>query len=412
MFESMHTMADVFLFVGVLGLVTSTVYAGLVVRAAFKFSRRKALETSGIFTPPVSLLKPLHGNEQDIEAHLETFFHQDYPQFEILFCARTDSDPGLAAARRVAARYTHIPTKFLACGTSPYPNAKVWSLECMQAIAKHEILIVSDSDVSVGRDYLREVVAPFADERVGLVTCLYRGAALTAPGRHSSTIWSELEATGMSIEMSSGVLVADLLEGMQFALGPTMVARRSGLERIGGFAALGPYHADDFVLGNMMAADGQKVVLSTFAVDHHILNASFLSSVAHQIRWMKSTRFSRPKGHLGTVLTYSMPYGILAALAALTMHKPLLAAAFFGFAFLSRAILALAVGGWVVMERNLPRTVFLYALRDFMGFLFWCASYAGRQVEWRGEAFQILSDGKMVITPQEPEPEHGAVVTT
>ncbi len=205
-------------------------------------------------------------------------------------------------------------------GNAPYANAKVWSLERMQSAAAHRFLVVSDSDVSVTPGYLRAVMAPFADERVGLVTCLYRGVA-------GNSLWSQLEAVGMSIEMSAGVLVAEMLEGMKFALGPTMVVRRDCLEGAGGFRALGPYHADDFMLGNLIAASGHQVILSTHTIDHHVLNSSFLPSVLHQIRWMKSTRFSRPKGHFGTALTFSMPYGLLAAGVAVALHRPLLGGA-------------------------------------------------------------------------------------
>jgi ceramide glucosyltransferase len=190
------------------------------------------------------LLKPLHGAEPDLEAHLESFFLQDYPGFEILFCARSADDAGLATARRVAARYPAIPARFLFTGPGPYINAKVSSLELMEAHAQHEILVISDSDVRVTPGYIREVVAPFVDGGVGAVTCLYRGVA-------NGSLWSQLEAAGMSIEMTSGVLTASLLEGMKFALGPTMAVRRECVHRMGGFGVLGPYCSDDFLLGRM-----------------------------------------------------------------------------------------------------------------------------------------------------------------
>ena len=302
------------------GLFTSTVYAILVAIGAARLAARRRAQQPVGFTPPVSLLKPLHGSEPDLEAHLESFFQQKYPEYEVIFCARDEQDAGLEVARKVAARYPSIRSKFLSSGTPHYANAKVWSLERMQNAAAHRFFVVSDSDVSVTPDYLLQVMAPFTDPRVGLVTCLYRGVA-------DRSIWARLEAVGMSVEMSAGVLVAEMLEGMKFALGPTMVVRRDSLENIGGFRALGSYHADDFMLGNLISAKGSKVVLSTHAIDHHVLNTSFLASVLHQVRWMKSTRFSRPKGHLGTALTFSMPYGLLGAAVALTMQRPGLAAA-------------------------------------------------------------------------------------
>ena len=172
-------MMHVLLVLSLLGLTTSTIYTLLVVSGALRFAQRRRTAESREFTPPVSLLKPLHGSEQELELRLESFFRQEYPRFEILFCARSDRDPALSVAMSVAARYPHVPTKFLACGEPPYANAKVWSLEQMQRAAEHKILVISDSDVSVTPDYLRAVVAPFADDRIGLVTCLYRGVALS-----------------------------------------------------------------------------------------------------------------------------------------------------------------------------------------------------------------------------------------
>ena len=392
-------MLNLLLVLSITGIITSTMYALLVVAGAVRLARRRK-SLPGAFTPPVSLLKPLHGPEPDLESHLQSFFEQDYPKFEIIFCARSDQDAGLEIAKRVAARYPAIRSRFLCSGNAPYANAKVWSLERMQSTAAHRFLVVSDSDVSVKPDYLRAVMAPFADERVGMVTCLYRGVG-------GDSFWSKLEAVGMSVEMSAGVLVAEMLEGMKFALGPTMVVRRDSLNEAGGFRALGPYHADDFMLGNLISAGGHRVVLSTHTIEHHVLNSSFLSSVRHQIRWMKSTRFSRPKGHFGTALTFSVPYGLLAAGVALAFHHPLLGAALLGWAWASRIALGALVGGLVVGEPQLLRSALLYPLRDLLGFCYWVASYVSNEVRWRGEVYNLLQDGFMRNDshPSEPEPE-------
>lgn len=388
-------MMHVPLALSLLGLTTSTIYTILAVWGALRFAQRRRTAGAGEFTPPVSLLKPLHGSEPELELRLESFFRQQYPQFEILFCARSEGDPALAAAMRVAARYPHVPTRFLTCGEAPYANAKVWSLEQMERVAEHRILVVSDSDVSVTPDYLRTVVAPFADDRIGLVTCLYRGVASSPATAKSRSVWSCLEAVGMSVEMSSGVLVAEMLEGMKFALGPTMVVRRDCLDRAGGFAAIGDHHGDDFILGNLVAAHGHKVVLSTHSVEHHILNTSLVSSARHQIRWMRGTRFYRPKGHLGTVLTFSTPYGLLAGAIALSGHRPLPAVLLVAWSWATRVALAAVVGALVVREPDLWRNALLYPLRDLMGFFFWSASYLGNGVVWRGEVYELLRGGLM-----------------
>ena len=261
-------MIKILLGVGLLGLLTSSAFSGLVIAGLWRFlARRRAARPA--FLPPVSLFKPLYGAEPNLEAHLETFFQQDYPEFEIIFGARVSADAGLQAARRVAARYPKVPVRFVLTGEPWHVNAKVSTLELMERTAAHDIFVVSDSDVQVNRDYIREVVAPFAEKSVGAVTCLYRGVA-------DQGLWSKLEAAGMSIEMTAGVLVADLMEGMQFTLGPTMAVRRSCAREIGGFGALGAYCADDFVLGNAIASNGHTVVLSTHAIDHVVLNTSFV----------------------------------------------------------------------------------------------------------------------------------------
>src|SRR5208283_1204625 len=191
----------------------------------------------------------------------------------------------------------HIPVQFLATGGRPdYINDKVVSMEKMEAAAAYEILVVSDSDVRVSPDYLRAVALPFADATVGAMTCPYRGVA--APhGESGAGLWARLEAVGMSVEMTSGVLAARGMEGMQFVLGPTMAFRRETIRRMGGFRVTADYCADDFVLGHETSKLGQTVVLSHHAIDHMVINSKFWPSMKHQVRWMRSTRFSRPKGH-------------------------------------------------------------------------------------------------------------------
>ncbi|HEV2472335.1 MAG TPA: glycosyltransferase, partial [Chthonomonadales bacterium] len=295
----------------VFGLVTSSVFAGMVLWAVpgYLRERRAARVATAVrpgFTPPLTVLKPVHGAEPGLEAHLATFFQQDYPEYEILFCARSADDAGLAAARRVAQAHPGVPAKFLVTGGMPdYINAKVASLELMEQNAAHDILVISDSDVRVTPDYLRAVVLPFADAQVGAMCCPYRGVAA------EGGLWARLEAVGMSVEMTAGVLAARLTEGMRFVLGPTMAFRRDVIRQMGGFKVTAEYCADDFVLGNETFKQGKTVALSHHPIDHIVLNSRFADSMKHQVRWMKSTRFSRPAGHFGTALSFSLPFGLL-----------------------------------------------------------------------------------------------------
>ena len=377
------------------GVVTSSVFAGMVLWAVPGYLRERraavaALQVRPGLTPPLTLLKPVHGAEPGLEADLATFFEQDYPEYEILFCARAATDAGQETARRVASRFPNIKAKFLATGGAPdYINAKVASMELMEAEAAYEILVVSDSDVRVTPDYLRAVALPFADERVGAMCCPYRGVAA------EGGLWARLEAVGMSVEMTAGVLVARMMEGMQFVLGPTMAFRRDVIRRMGGFKVTADYCADDFVLGNETFKLGQTVALSTHAIDHMVINSTFWASMKHQVRWMKSTRFSRPKGHFGTSLTFSVPFGVLGLVAGALLGHVWWGVALLAWSVATRLAMAVAVGGMVVRDRSWFGLLVLYPVRDLMGFGFWAASYFGRKILWRGKVFELLPGGRM-----------------
>jgi ceramide glucosyltransferase len=387
-------MSYVLLVLAILGLITSTGFAAMVLWAVSGYLRERRLALTQMqerpgFTPPLTLLKPLHGAEPGLEADLESFFQQDYPDYEILFCARTPEDAGLETARRVAARHPNVPVKFLFTGQPRYINAKVASMEAMEAAAAHDLLVISDSDVRVTPDYLRAVALPFADPRVGGLTCPYRGVAI------EGGLWARLEAVGMSVEMTSGVLAARAMEGMQFVLGPTMAFRRPTIQRMGGFKVTADYCADDFILGNQTFKLGERVVLSHHAIDHIVINSDFLDSMKHQVRWMKSTRFSRPAGHFATALSFSMPYGLLALAAAAALGHLRLGLALFAWSLVTRFALAIVVGRGVVGDQSWFGLLVLYPLRDLMGFAFWAASYWGSRVLWRGRVFELLPGGKM-----------------
>ncbi|HEY1210794.1 MAG TPA: glycosyltransferase [Terracidiphilus sp.] len=377
----------------VIGLISSTVFTGMVLAAVpgYLRERRQALrQLEERFTPPLSLLKPLAGTDAGLEQYLESFFEQDYPEYEILFCAREATDAGLEVARRVAARNPRIPTKVISRGGDPgYISDKVASLELMERHASHDILVISDSDVRVSPDYLRAVALPFADERVGAMCCPYRGVAV------NGGLWARLEAVGMSVEMTSGVLAARAMEGMRFVLGPTMAFRRETIRRMGGFKITAEYCADDFVLGNETHKLGQTVILSHHAIDHMVINPGFVASMKHQARWMRSTRFSRPKGHFGTALTFSIPFGLLAWGAAAALGHPVWGLALFGWSLATRLALALAVGRLVVRDRSWFGLLVLYPVRDLMGFGFWAASYLSNRVLWRGQVYELLPGGRM-----------------
>lgn len=385
-------MKEILLGIALFGTLTSTVFLGLVLAAARRFRksvRRRRGQSQPVSLPPVSLLKPLHGAEPGLEEYLESFFALDYPEFEMLFCARTEDDAGLQLARRVAANHPAIPVRFLLSGAPPWPNARCYSLSVMAKEAKHDLMVITDSDVLVEPGFLREVASPFVSSGVQASTCLYRGTA-TKMG-----LWARMEGLGMSVEMTSGVIVADMLEGMRFTLGPCMAVRKGALEGFGGFSRLGYYYADDFMLGNLVAENGGEVRLSTHVIDHCIVNNGFWRNFSHQWSWMKSTRFSRPWGHLGTGLTFAAPFGILGLFSAWALGRPELGLTLLGWAYLSRVLLCLVAGGWVVRDPAAVRSCWIYPLRDLLGFVLWAASYTSKRVGWRDDRFVLEKGGLM-----------------
>jgi ceramide glucosyltransferase len=398
------------LLVGLFGLLTSSIFLGMVLMGTLRFRRAAVREGARLgeqpeFLPAISLFKPLHGDEDGLEANLRTFFEQDYlrhvkqagdatvengvSRVEVLFCARSKADEGLEIARRVAADYPEITTRFVTSGPPWAANAKVCSLAAMAKVATHDLWAISDSDVRVSPDYLRRIVLPFAEEEVGCATCLYRGVVM------KGGLWSQLEAVGMTIEMSSGVCADSLVEPLQFALGPTMVMRRQRVEEMGGFESIADYCADDFVLGNRIAKNGHKVLLSGHAIDHMVLQADFVDSMKHQLRWMKSTRFSRPMGHLGTALTFGVPFGVMAWAGALLLNMPVLAWCALLGSVVGRSVQAWAVGKYVVQEKRIWTAMLLFPLRDLIGPLIWGLSYASNRIQWRGEIYELSDGGRM-----------------
>ncbi len=382
--------------IALLGTVTSGIYCGMVLAATLRFGRRKRQEASRAadFLPPLSVLKPLHGTEPGMERNLESFFEQQYPNFELLFCARQESDAGLLLARAVAARYPHVTARFVTCG-EPVPefhNAKVFSLETLDSIAANDLFVTSDADVRVAPDYLQRMAGYLRDPHTGLASCLYIG---TAEGQNGPPGLSpRLDAVGKSVEMTSGALVADMLEGTKFALGATMATRRQSFQQVGGYAELGKFYADDFVLGNRLAAQETGVLLATHVIRLMVQETSFGVSFRNQLRWMQSTRRSRPWGHLGTGLTFAVPFGLLGLLWSLLAHHPIA-----GLLWL----LATVVNRWaqaavvlrVLGDPAWAANTLIYPLRDLLGAVLWAASYSGSNFYYRGTVYKMLETGQV-----------------
>jgi len=371
--------------VALVGSLSSAVFLGLALLGVLRFRADVRKQLSSIpddaHLPPVSILKPVHGLEARLRENIESFFRQDYPDYEILFAADEADDAALEVVREVCARYPRIRTRVLVTGT-PWPNPVVYSFHCLAEAAAHDILVTTDSDVEVDSRYLREIVAPLLDPKVGMVTCVYRG-------KNAAGFFSGLTAIGMSVEMTAGVLVANLLEGMKFGLGPTTVVRKDALASIGGYTALKDYIAYDFAIGNLIAKAGYRVVLSGHIIDHVVNQKSFRRMWQNQLRWAQTTRYSRPKGHFGSGLIFAIPYGLLGFLAVGLLGHWGIGALLLGAAVLNRLFEAWLVGWIVVRDPNIRRAPWLYPLRDLLGFMVWFASYLNLRYVWRDSRFEL-----------------------
>ncbi len=360
----------------------SLVYCILVVVAARAYKRGTGILP--VHAPPLSVLKPLHGIDDGLEQNLRTFFTQDYPHYELLLAVRNDNDPAIPLVRQLQKQHPAVSAKLLIVGEPPYANAKVWSLERMTAEAAHDILVMSDSDIRATPDMLRVIAAEFADAQVGVTTCPYRAV----PG---PSFWSTLEAIGMNTEFLGGVLVARMIEGMKFALGPTCTARKEVIQQVGGWRYLSEFLAEDFVLGNVAAQKGWKVLLSAYVIEHHIGGSGFVANARHRIRWYRSTRRSRPSGYIGQLFTNPLPLALLAVACwpAFWPVLPITAAL--------RALAAYATAGPILHDPLTLRRWYLVPLQDLLSFVFWIAGFFGNTIAWRGRTYTLLPDGRFQL---------------
>ena len=363
-------------------VIGSLVYCVLTIIAAVRYRavRPAVLDTA----PAISILKPLAGVDDGLEENLRSFFEQRYGCFEILFAVRSAEDPAIAVVERLQASYPGIPSRLIVTGEPPYANAKVFSLDRMLAAASYDLLVMADSDTQVSPAMLQTIAAEFQDPRLGLATCPYRAV----PGR---SFWSTLEAVGLNTEFISGVLVARMLDGMKFALGPTIAARRETLERIGGFDAVKDYLAEDFVMGKLAAERGFGVILSSYVIDHRIGAQPFVANLKHRLRWNRSTRRSRPWGYVGQVFTNPLPPALLLWSVEPSWWPLVLVAVVF------RLAAGWATAGHALRDPLVRRWWWLVPVQDMAGFLVWAGGFFGNTILWRGRKYYLLPDGRFEL---------------
>jgi ceramide glucosyltransferase len=360
-------------------------YYGLCLYGMFTFLRdcRRKGQASESF-PPVSILKPLRGTDPDIYESFRSHCLQDYPEYEIIFGVSDPNDAAVAQVRKLIAEFPARSIQLLICPEILGTNVKVSNLLQMACAARYGYFVVNDSDIRVPVDYLRRVLAPFADANVGMVTCLYRGVS-------ANTLGSRLESVGTSADFCPAVLAARQLQGVRFGLGSTMAFSRKALDAVGGFEPLLDYLADDYELGARIAHAGFEVRVSEVVVDHFLPEYTMREFLDHQLRWARTIRDSRRWGYAGMIITFSLVWAMLAVLFS--------AGAAWSWAVLAitvvmRGAVAWVGGNTILQDPELRRDFWLIPFRDVLALAVWVASFSGHKILWRGIEFE-LKDGKL-----------------
>jgi ceramide glucosyltransferase len=355
--------------------------------AAWRFFRSERRKKLGDFTPVVSLLKPVRGVDFGSYENFASFCRLDYPEYEILFGVNDGADPAVPLIHRLMTEFPQRNIRLLVGSEELGANRKVNKLARLAREAQHNILALTDGDVRVGPKYLREVVAPFADDKVGAVTSFYRAIA-------GKNLGAELEAVGAASDFFAGVLMANWMEGITFGLGASIVTTKHWLAKIGGFEAIADMHSDDYELGHRIARAGGKIFLSRETVWTMYPAQTPRGFWQHQVRWARTVRLCRPLSYAGLVFTHGLPWAVAAALLAPTQW---IAAAYLLAYAILRLVMAWTVGVWGVRDEVLRRKLWLVPLRDAIHFAVWLASLASNRIHWGGEEF-IMRKGQLVPT--------------
>lgn len=361
-------------------LISACYHAVALIAGLRRMIARSMIARSGRtgFAPPVSILKPIYGADAGFYNAIASHAKQQYPEFEILFGVRNPEDSALPHIRRLAAEFPHVPVRIVTA-MEQTPNGKTGALAALAAAARHSILLVNDSDITVEPGYLNTVVAPLREPSTGLVTCLYRARATSFPAR--------CEALGIATDFAPSVLVARLLGVAGFALGSTMAFRAADLRRIGGFEAFPDYLADDYQLGLRITQLGLRVELADAVVETNLGAGTWRDVWKHQVRWSRTVRVSRTSGYYGYIATQTSFWALIACLGG--AWRPAMTA-------ISIRILAgVVVGAGVLRDRQVVRYWWLIPLRDLFGFAVWAAGLTGRTVEWRGQKLRLSRDGRI-----------------
>ena len=367
-------------------------YYAIAIFSTWRFFRaaRRGPAHRADFTPAVSNLKPIRGADPDAYANFASFCRQDYPEYELVFCVSDHDDPALPVIEKLRRDFPERPIRVLYGSGRDAVNDKVAKLDRLVAEAAHPVVVISDSDVRVGTDYLRSAVAALADPKVGAATCFY----VTA---QENTFADRLHSTGMLSDFYAGIIVAWLLDGVKFALGPTIATTRERLAAFGGYRAIENLPGDDLLVGRLIAEQGYEVKLLPYTVETVADFASMRELLQKRLRWMVVMRHMRPWGHFGLLFTQAVPW----LLAAIAFAPAPVAAAYWGTYLAMRWLLTWMIASWGLRQQGVGRKLFLVPLWDAVAFGIWAASFTRRTLRWRGHDYAIQNGALVALATRE-----------
>jgi ceramide glucosyltransferase len=375
--------------IAVLGTFSGMAYHLVCIWSANRFLQKKESGAAPDDAVGISVLKPLKGTDPGMYEAFRSHCLQNYPNYEIIFGVSDPADPAIEVIARLKSEFPKRDIRLAICTEILGTNVKVSNLVHMLREARHEFVIVNDSDILVPPNYLARVAGALSKPEVGLMTCLYRGKA-------ANTLGSRLEALGIGTDFSAGVLVAQELEGgLRFGLGATLALRKRDLKSVGGFESMLEYLADDYQVGAKLAEQDLRVELSDVIVDTFLPPYSLREFLHHQLRWGRTIRESRPWGYFGLVTTFGFAWALLAVVVG---QGALWSWMLLGLSFAVRMSMAFAVGVRALRDPDLVRWFWLIPLRDVLAVFIWIGGLFGNKVRWRGEAFRLKKGKLLKIT--------------
>jgi ceramide glucosyltransferase len=372
------------------------IYYLIAVFSSWRFFRSTAhrREPNRDFTPAVSNLKPIRGLDPDAYENFASFCRQDYPDYELLFCVGEENDPVVPILQKLTRDFPDRRIRVLYGSGGKGSNDKVVKLARLVSEAQHEVVVISDSDVRARPDYLRTVVAPLADPKIGAVTCFYVPI-------EDKTLTESLQTVGMFSDFYAGILVARQLDGVKFALGPTIATTRTRLAGFGGYAAIANRPADDLLVGRLIAEQGYEVELLPYTILTVADYGSLRDLLHKRLRWVVVMRHMRPWGHLGLFLTQGLPW----SLVAIAIYPSAgIALGYLGTYFFLRVAMTWMVGVWGLKQNSVWKKLGLIPVWDALAFCIWLTSFGRNSIRWRDGEYYIR-DGRLVpVVPTSVEP--------